>query len=259
LRFEGKIAIVTGGGGGIGREICISLANEGASVIVTDVDLSKAKETAEIILKNDQVALSTKMDVTLSSDINRVVNDVVRRFNGINILVNNAGVSTMSRVVDMKEEEWDFNMDVNAKGVFLCSKAVAKEMIRFGKGGKIVNIASMAGKTGAPYLAHYCASKFAVIGFTQSLALELAKHNINVNAICPGYVETQMQKRELVWESQLEKTTLETIKARYIETTPLGRLEQPKDVAKIVLFLCEPASEFMTGQAINVTGGIEMH
>jgi NAD(P)-dependent dehydrogenase (short-subunit alcohol dehydrogenase family) len=159
----------------------------------------------------------------------------------------------------MKEEEWDYNMEVNAKGVFLCSKAVATQMIKRGEGGKIVNIASMAGKRGALYLAHYCASKFAVIGFTKSLALELAEHKINVNAVCPGYVETEMQQRELIWESLLEKTSPEKIKSKYINETPLGRLEQPEDVANVVLFLCESASDFMTGQAINVTGGVEMH
>ena len=258
VRLYGKVALVTGAGAGIGRAIALALAREGASVVASDVNEETARETAGIIEGAGGSSLSFGVDVRSSAEIDGAIQEALERFGRIDILVNNAGVSTMSRVVDMTEEEWDYNMDVNAKGVFLCSRAVAKEMIKQGGGGKIVNVASMAGKRGAPLLAHYCASKFAVIGFTQSLALELAPYSINVNAVCPGYVETGMQRRELRWQAELEGASPEGIRAGYIASTPLGRLEQPEDVAKVVVFLCTSEADFMTGQAINVTGGIEM-
>jgi len=258
LRLCGKVALVTGAGDGIGRAIALSLAREGASVAASDIDVEKARETAVMIESIGGSSLSLRMDVRRIMEIERVLKMVLVRFGKIDILVNNAGVSTMSKVVHMTEEEWDYNMNVNAKGVFLCSKAVAKVMIEQGRGGKIVNIASMAGKRGSTLLAHYCASKFAVVGFTQSLALELAPFHINVNAVCPGFVETSMQWRELQWQADIEGTTPEKIKTGFITSTPLGRLEQPEDVAKVVVFLSSSESDFMTGQAINVTGGVEM-
>lgn len=258
MRLVGKAAIVTGAGAGIGRAIAVALAREGASVVACDIDEETAQETSRIIKEEGGSSLPVRMDVRSSTGIDRAVRSTLEHFGGINILVNNAGVSTMSRVVDMTEEEWDHNMDVNAKGVFLCSRAVVREMLRRGGSGKIVNVASMAGKRGAPLLAHYCASKFAVVGFTQSLALELAPHRINVNAVCPGYVETDMQRRELRWQAELEGRTPEEVKAEYITSTPLGRLEKPEDVARVVVFLCTSDADFMTGQSINVTGGIEM-
>ncbi|KON31476.1 3-ketoacyl-ACP reductase [miscellaneous Crenarchaeota group-15 archaeon DG-45] len=258
MRLAGKVALVTGAGAGIGRAIALALVREGASVVACDVDEETARGTSRIIEGEGGSSLPVRMDVRSDAEIDGAVLAALERFGGIDILVNNAGVSTMSRVVDMTEEEWDHNMDVNAKGVFLCSRAVAREMIGRGGGGKIVNVASMAGKRGAPLLAHYCASKFAVVGFTQSLALELAPHRINVNAVCPGYVETSMQRRELLWQAELEGRTPEQVRAEYIASTPLGRLEQPEDVARVVVFLCTGDADFMTGQAINVTGGVEM-
>ena len=258
MTLTGKIALVTGAGKGIGRAISQALAKEGATVIVSDIDKEIAEETSESIEKKGKSSLPLWMDVTSSNSIEKAIHEIIKRYGKIDILVNNAGVSTMTKVVDMTEEEWDFNMDVNAKGVFLCSKAVAKEMIKKDVKGKIVNISSIAGKKGAKYLAHYCASKHAVIGFIKSLALELAPYNINVNAVCPGYVNTSMQHRELVWEAELEGTTPEKIMANYIASTPLGRLELPEDVAKVVVFLCSDESNFMTGQSIIVSGGVEM-
>jgi NAD(P)-dependent dehydrogenase (short-subunit alcohol dehydrogenase family) len=258
LKLTGKIALVTGAGKGIGRAISQALAKEEAIVIVCDLDKDAAEETVRSVEVMGYLSLPLWMDVTSSDSIDKTIHDIIDRFGKIDILVNNAGVSTMTKVVDMTEEEWDFNMDVNAKGVFLCSRAVEKMMIKNDVGGKIVNISSMAGKKGAKFLAHYCASKHAVIGFTKSLALELAPYNINVNSVCPGYVNTSMQHRELVWEAELEGTTPEEIKANYIALTPLGRLEEPEDVAKVVVFLCSDESNFITGQAINVTGGAEM-
>lgn len=254
-----KVAIVTGGGSGIGKAICRALAAEGAHVVVADINEKAAQETCNELSALGGRYLAIKVDVRSEREVQQMVDETVRKLDRIDILCANAGVSTMNWAVDLTEEEWDFNMDVNAKGVFLCDKHVARQMIKQGQGGKIVNTASMAGKTGAALLAHYCASKFAVIGLTASLADELAKYNINVNAVCPGFVETSMQERELQWEAKLKGTTAEEIKENMIQATPLGRIEKPDDVAKVVVFLASDESDFMTGQAINITGGIEKH
>jgi meso-butanediol dehydrogenase/(S,S)-butanediol dehydrogenase/diacetyl reductase len=237
-----------------------ALATEGANVLVADINEESAKQvSAELSGLGGTKHAAFKVDVRMEAQVEQMVNFAVRTFGRLDILCANAGVATMNWVVDLTEEDWDYNMDVNAKGVFLCCKHAARQMIRQGDGGKIINTASMAGKTGYVLEAHYSASKFAVVGFTQTLADELAKYKINVNAVCPGLVETSMQARELVWESKLRGTTPEELKKKMIEMTPLGRIEQPEDVAKLVVFLASEESDFMTGQAINITGGIEKH
>ena len=258
-RLKGKIAIVTGGGSGIGRAICKALAAEGANIMVADINEQTAKETCNQLSSSEGRYLSIKVDVRSETEVKHVVDETVRNFGRIDLLCANAGVSTMNWAIDLTEEEWDYNMDVNAKGIFFCCKHVAKQMIKQGTGGKIVNTASMAGKIGASVLAHYSASKFAVVGLTQALADEFAKYKINVNAVCPGFVRTSMQERELQWEAKLRGTTPEIMKQKMIELTPLGRIEEPEDVAKLVVFLASDEAEFMTGQAINVTGGICKH
>ncbi|MER3437930.1 MAG: 3-ketoacyl-ACP reductase, partial [Chloroflexota bacterium] len=186
-----------------------------------------------------------------------VVAAVEQDLGPLSILVNNAGVSTMRPIWDLTEEDWDFNMDVNAKGVFLVTRAALPGMMAR-RSGCIVNTASMAGKKAVPYLAHYCASKWACIGFTKTAAVELGPYGIRVNCVCPGYVATSMQERELIWEAELRGKTVEEVKADYIRLTPLGRLETAEDVARVVLFLCSPAAEFITGAAIDVTGGANL-
>jgi len=191
--------------------------------------------------------------------VKAAVSKVLEDFACIDILVNNAGVSTMNWFWELTEEEWDFNMNVNVKGTWLVTKYVVPYMIERKK-GKIVNIASMAAKIGAPLLAHYSASKFAVVGFTQAIAKELAPYRINVNAVCPGFVRTSMQEREIAWEAKLQNIEEpEKVREEYIKQTPLGRLCYPEDVAKTVLFLSSENADFITGQAINVTGGTCMH
>ncbi|WXG46603.1 MAG: SDR family NAD(P)-dependent oxidoreductase [Candidatus Atabeyarchaeum deiterrae] len=258
MRLESRVAIVTGAGKGIGKAIAIALSKEGAAVAIADINKETAKETASEVEALGRKALALKVDVTNRTDVEAMVKRTVAEFGKIDILVNNAGVSSMARVVDLSEKDWDFNMDVNSKGQFLCSKSVAKYLIDRGEGGRIINIASVAGKTGSKYYAHYNASKAAVIALTASLALELASHHITVNAICPGMVETDMQKREKKWMCDLEADgrTPEDLDREFIEYTPCGRLEQPEDVAKAVVFLATDDSEFITGQAINVSGGI---
>jgi len=257
MRLKDKIVIVTGAGSGIGRGIALALAKEGANIVIMDVKEEDAKNTAKEVETLGRQALAVRGDVRSSKDIDAMVQKALDRFGSINILVNNAGVSTMNWMVDLREEEdWDFNMDVNAKGNFLVTRAVAKQMIEQGQGGKIVNIASLAGKIGATLLSHYTASKFAVIGFTKAIALEMAPHKITVNAVCPGLVQTSMQKREIAWESKLRGITEEEVKQGYVKSVPLGRLETPEDVAKVVLFLCSEEADYITGEAISVTGGM---
>ena len=178
---------------------------------------------------------------------------------GLDILAANAGVSTMRRAVDLTDEDWDFNMSRQCDAASSSpTRSPAGISSPSGRKGVIVNTASLAGKVGAPLLAHYSASKFAVLGWTQGLAREMAPHGIRVNAVCPGFVRTSMQEREIVWEAELRGMTPEAVRAEYVSLTPLGRIEEPEDVADVVLFLASDASRFMTGQGVNVTGGVRM-
>jgi NAD(P)-dependent dehydrogenase (short-subunit alcohol dehydrogenase family) len=253
--LEGRRALVTGAGTGIGGAIVRALAAAGARVAVTDLDLRAAEAvTAEI----GSQAIALRLDVTDAEATEAVVGEVAGRLGGLDILCANAGVSSMARVVDLTEEAWDANFAVNAKGVFLSNRAAVRHWLRTGTGGAIVNTASLAGKQGVPLLAHYAASKFAVVGFTQSLAREVAAHGIRVNCVCPGFVRTGMQERELVWEAELRGMTPDAVRDEYVALTPLGRLEEPEDVADAVLFLASDAARFVTGEALNVTGGVRM-
>jgi NAD(P)-dependent dehydrogenase (short-subunit alcohol dehydrogenase family) len=165
----------------------------------------------------------------------------------------------MKRFIDITAEDYDFTLDVNLKGVFFCGQAAAKVMINQGKGGTIVNTASMAGKQGrVPFLADYVASKFGVVGLTQAMAFELAPFNITVNSVCPGFVETPMQERELAWEAELKGTNPQAVKESWIADTPLGRLQRPEDVAHVVGFLLSSKADFLTGESLSVNGGAYM-
>jgi meso-butanediol dehydrogenase/(S,S)-butanediol dehydrogenase/diacetyl reductase len=258
--LSGKVAIVTGGGSGIGKSICRTLASEGAKVVVADVNeeasVATVKELESLGYGNH---LAVTVDVSSEKQVEQMVGRAVQEFGHVDILCANAGVHSMNRAVDLSVEDWDYVMSVNAKGVFLCNKHVARQMIKQGQGGKIINTSSIAGKSGFSFESHYCASKFAVIGFTMTLADELAPYKINVNAICPGQVETPLLERALNREAQLRNTAPETIKQKMIDYTPLGRLAKPDDITSLVIFLSSKESDFMTGQAINITGGIEKH
>lgn len=257
-RFEGKLAFVTGAGAGIGRAISLKLASEGAKVVCTDLNLEWAERTAVAISERSGKAVSMRLDVASKEEVDKVVDACWEKHGPVHLLINNAGVSTMNHLWDLTEKDWDYNMDVNAKGVFLVTVSMVKKMLKHDYGGekpRIVNTASMAGKMPATFLAHYTASKFAVVGFTKSAAVELAPSGINVNCVCPGFVKTGMQERELVWEAKLSNKTPEEVKASYIAQVPLGRLCEPEDVANMVSFLCSREAGYMTGQALNVTGG----
>ncbi len=260
-----KVSVITGAGSGIGKAIAQAFAEAGSRVAVTDVNWEWANQVANEIKESGGETIALKLDVTRQDEIQTVADFVVEQWGRIDIWVNNAGVSTMNRFIDLTERDWDFNLNVNAKGTFLCSQVAVRQMLKqkadakSGLRGKIINIASMAGKRGnAPFLAHYVASKFAVVGLTQAMAGELAKEGITVNAICPGYVATSMQAREVEWEANLRGVSAQDVRQLYIADTPLGRLETAEDVAKVALFLASSSSDFVTGESINVNGGAFM-
>ena len=248
--LAGSKAVVTGGATGIGKAIAVALARQSVKVTIADIDLSGAEAAA-----NPIGGLALEIDVRRRPSVEAAFAEAERRMGGFDILVANAGVSTMQHALEVTDEEWDYNFDVNARGIFLANQIAARGFKARGK-GVIVNTASLAAKVGAPLLAHYSASKFAVLGWTQALARELAPAGIRVNAVCPGFVKTGMQEREIRWEAQLRGVAPERVVADYIAQTPLGRLETPEDVADVVVFLCSDSARFMTGQGVNVTGGV---
>lgn len=258
MRVSDKVAIITGGGKGIGRAISLELAKEGANIVIADIDAEQMAKVGQDIKNIGRESLVVKTDVSVANEVNSMVDKTMERFGRIDILVNNAGISSMAPVVDLKEKKWDLTMDINAKGQFLCSRAVAKHMIRQ-RSGKIINNASLAAKQGARFLAHYSASKFAVLGLTYSMALELAAYNITVNAFCAGYTQTDMIKREFKWEAELRKITEDKIRDEILSAIPLGRMAQPEEIARIVVFLASKDADYLTGQAININGGMESH
>jgi meso-butanediol dehydrogenase/(S,S)-butanediol dehydrogenase/diacetyl reductase len=253
--LKGRSALVTGGARGIGAAIVRALARAGVRVVITDVDLAAAETIAGEIGGG---AAAFQIDVRDRASSQRAIESGIAHLGGLDILCANAGVSTMRHAVDITDEDWDFNFDVNARGVFLANQIACRYFLAEKRKGVIVNTASLAAKVGAPLLAHYSASKFAVFGWTQALAREMAPHGIRVNAVCPGFVRTSMQEREIVWEGTLRGMTPEAVRAEYVSLTPMGRIEEPEDVADVVLFLASDASRFMTGQGINVTGGVRM-
>ena len=272
MRLAGKIALITGGGRGIGRGIALALAREGADIAVAEVDrvasasqqygvaaisgYAGAQQVVRDVEALGRRALAVEADVTSAGDVERMVGETVARLGGLDVLVCNAGVVHLSPVEAMSEEAWDLTMAVNVKGVFLCCKT-ALPVLRRRPGACIINVASVAGKNGAPGMAHYCASKFAVVGFTNALAKEVASAGVRVNAICPGILRTQM------WEYLSERLTQrgeakEDAWQRFVRTLiPLGRPQTPDDIGALAVYLA--TAENVTGQAMNVDGGMELH
>jgi meso-butanediol dehydrogenase/(S,S)-butanediol dehydrogenase/diacetyl reductase len=252
--LSGKRAFVTGGAQGIGRAIATALTRSGVRVAIADIDGAAARRTAQEIGAGS-VAVET--DVRERASVEHAFAEALKHLGGCDICIANAGVSTMQRALELTDADWDFNFAVNARGIFLTNQIAARHFVAQGA-GCIVNTASLAAKVGAPLLAHYSASKFAVLGWTQALARELAPNGIRVNAVCPGFVKTGMQSREIEWESRLRNLSAQQVVDDYLAQTPLGRLEEPEDVADVVVFLCSDKARFMTGQGINVTGGVYM-
>jgi len=252
--LKDKVAIVTGSGRGIGKGIAQVLAQKGAKVISTDINKELAVKTSNEINKRGGISKGFKLNVTNVQEIKRVLKKIVNEFSRVDILVNNAGINIPTPILKMSEKVWDKVIEVNLKGVFLCSQAVAKIMVKQ-QFGKIINISSVAGKISAPGAGPYCASKRGVIGLTEVLAIELGKYGICVNAICPGNTETEMVLNVFRKRAQKRGQSLEELMQGIKDKTPLGRFGKPQDIAKAVVFLASDYSNYITGQAINVCGG----
>jgi len=247
MLLKGKIALVTGGSRGIGKAICLSMAEEGADVVVNFAHHEEAAlEVVNLVKKRGRKGFPIQADVSSLRDVERMINKIVDFFGRIDILVNNAGVYLEKEVVNTSEEEWDYLMSVNLKGVFNCCKATISHMIKR-KTGKIINIASFVGKRGSRGHAAYAASKAGVHAFTRSLAREVALYGICVNCVDPGRVRTDMTEPFYAKE-----------KDRWLSDTPLGRLGTPQDVANVVVFLASSRADYITGETIEVNGGLLM-
>jgi NAD(P)-dependent dehydrogenase (short-subunit alcohol dehydrogenase family) len=252
MRLKGKTAIVTGGARGIGAAIAEGYAREGARVCVADVEFDLAQKTA-LRIRNDSFA--SKLDVTDLDSINACVVDVQKKAGGIDILVNNAAIFDMGPLEDIAEASYDRVFNVNVKGVLFMMQAAAKSMIERGKGGKIINFASQAGRRGEPLVAVYCASKAAVISLTQSAGLALIKHKINVNGISPGVVDTPMWDHVDSLFARYEHRPIGEKKRMVGEGVPFGRMGLPEDHVGMAIFLASPESDYVVAQTYNVDGG----
>ncbi|MBC7329412.1 3-oxoacyl-[acyl-carrier-protein] reductase [bacterium] len=247
MRFEGKVAIITGAGRGIGKAIAERLASEGADVVVCDIDKEAAERTAEEIRSKYSVkAIAISADVAKEGDVNSMVEETIKNFGRVDFLINNAGITKDSLLLRMSEEEWDKVIAVDLKSVFLCTRAVIRHMMRQ-RFGRIVNISSVIGLRGNVGQANYASAKAGIIGFTKSSARELAGRNITVNAVAPGYIQTEMTER-----------LPQDVREEMLKQVPLGRPGQPEDVAGVVAFLCSEDASYITGEIIRVDGGMAM-
>lgn len=257
-KLHGKVAIVTGGAQGIGRAIARQLAADGASVSVGDLNEGGATHVAEEISAGGGSAAGMRVDVSDTESVTHLVEATVRRFGRLDVMVANAGIIQVKPFLDLTTEDWDRTFAVNVRGVFLSFQAAARQMMAQGDGGRLLATASIAGKMGSPYQAHYQSSKAAVIGMVRSVAWEFGRSGITVNCYCPGVVDTEMwrhidQERGRLLGKQPGEV-LREMPARI----PLGRVEVPEDVAPLVSFLASEDSRYITGQAINVCGGMVM-
>ena len=243
MKLQDRVALVTGGAQGIGRAIALAMAHEGADVAVCDLDLEGAQQVCREVVALGRQALAVRADVTVKAEVDAMVGRIVERFGRIDILVNNAGITRDAMYHKMSEEQFDQVIAVHLKGAWLCGRAVVGGM-RERRFGKIINMSSISGKVGNLGQTNYSAAKAGLVGYTKAAARELARYNVNVNAIQPGVIDTPMMRA--IPEDQL--------RARIAEI-PLGRMGTPDDVARVVLFLASPLAGYMTGQAVNITGG----
>ncbi len=246
-KLEGKVVVVTGASRGIGRAIALKLADEGAKVVVNySGSQAKAEEVVAIIQEGGGEAIAVQASVSQTEEVTALMDTAVKTFGSLDILVNNAGITRDNLLMRMKENEWDDVLDTNLKGVFLCTKAVTRQMMKQ-RAGRIINISSIVGVAGNAGQANYVAAKAGVIGLTKTTAKELASRNILVNAIAPGFIETEMT-------DQLP----EDIKQGMLTQIPLAKLGQPEDIAKAVVFLASEDANYMTGQTLHIDGGMVM-
>ena len=246
MSLIGKVALITGGAQGIGRIISEELASQGAHVILADINLEGAEKTAIGIKSSGGQASAVRIDVASATDVRGVFDSILKEYKPVDIVVNNAGITRDGLLVRMKEVDWDLVLNINLKGSFLCSQQAAKQMMKQ-KSGSIINIASIVGMMGNFGQSNYSASKSGLIGFTKTLAREVAPRGIRANAVAPGFIDTEMTK-------VLE----ESVRSKLIDQIPLARLGQPEDVANCVSFLVSENASYITGQVINVNGGMLM-
>jgi len=247
MTLKGKSALVTGGYRGIGKAIALKLASMGADVIINDIaEADVAKETLEELRAFGVTAEAIQANVSSEEEVKKLADSVLERFGKLDILINNAGITRDGLLVKMKEADWDLVLDVNLKGVFLCSKAFIRKMMA-ARSGSIVNITSVVGIIGNAGQANYCASKAGVIGFTKSLAKEVGVKGVRVNAVAPGFIESAMTDK-----------LSDEVKKNYMAGIPLRRYGSTEEVAEVVAFLCEDRSKYMTGQIISVDGGMAL-
>jgi len=254
--LEGKVALITGGASGIGAGVARVLATHGADVMIGDIDTDAAERFAASLREEGHQAAGYRLDVTSRQEINDTIGAIEGTKGAVDILVNNAGISSVRDFLDISDVDWDSMMSVNLKGVVLVTQRILPAMIAR-RSGRIINISSMAGKQGLPRLAHYCATKFGVIGITQSLAFEMAPHNITVNAVCPGVVRTPL------WDDDT-KGILNDLDGEngwdaFVGGIPLGRPQSPEDMGNACLFFASDAGANVTGEALNVSGGQQVH
>ncbi len=247
MKLKDNVAVVTGAGRGIGKSIAEALAKEGANLVIADVGFDQAKETADELQKSFSIkAIAVKLDVSKSEEVKKTFDEANRTFGKIDILVNNAGITRDGFMIKMDESDWDSVIDVNLKGVFLCSKEAVKIMMKQ-KYGRIVNIASIVAFTGNPGQANYSASKAGIVGLTKTIAKEYASRGITSNAVAPGFIKTAMTD-----------ALAENIKEEMKKSIPLGKFGTSEDVANSVVFLVSPQAGYITGQVIHVNGGMYM-
>jgi len=246
MSLNGKIALVTGAAQGIGRDIALALATDGADVAICDVNLEAAQKTAADIEAKGRKSLALKANVASSAEVTSMIDQIVEKFGRIDILVNNAGITRDGLILRMKDEDWDLVLSINLKGSFLCTKSALKYMTKQ-RGGTIINIASIVGAMGNAGQANYVASKAGLIGLTKTIAREYANRGITANAVAPGFIDTAMTQ-----------ALTENVRTELAKQIPLGKLGTPDDVANAVRFLASPWASYITGQVIHVNGGMYM-
>ncbi len=256
MLLKDKVALITGAGDGIGKAIAIAMAEAGAQVVAADIDMVAAQATADDASKYQVKSLALEKDVGDVSQIDAMIAETVAAFGRLDIIVNNAGVTRRAYIMDLTEEDWDRIHRVNAKGVFFCLQRAAQQMIEQG-GGCIINIASIAGRGYAGTSnAAYAASKGAVIALTKTAAQQLGPHNINVNSVCPGVTMTPLGERNRVVRAKEQGVSVEQALENTIKPIPIGRANDPEDIAALAVFLATPGARNITGQSYNVDGGL---
>ena len=246
MNLSNRVAIVTGSGQGIGREIALTLSSHGASVVISDVNPATAKETAAEIESRGSKSAAITANVTSAEEVGKLVEQTLSQFGHIDILVNNAGITRDTLLLRMSEAEWDMVLATNLKGAFICTQAVLRHMIRQ-RWGRIINIASVVGLIGNAGQANYSAAKAGIIGLTKTTAREVASRGVTANAVAPGFIDTEMTRK-----------LSDNVKQEFLKQIPLGYAGTPRDVAYAVAFLASEEAQYITGQVLNIDGGMVM-